>query len=132
MKVVVIMNKSHFSSTEFMCPCGCGRADVQPELIAALEELRAKVGKPIHITSGFRCPFHNADVGGARNSQHILGRAADITVKGMFGRELYEIARTVQAFKGFGQGKNYLHVDIRTTLPAKWMYDDQGNQVTWA
>ena len=57
------------------------------EVIAALIKLCGNVlqpardlyGKPIHVTSGYRSPAVNKAVGGVRNSQHILGEAADIT-----------------------------------------------------
>ena len=42
-----------------------------------LEPARFIVG-PIIITSGFRCEAVNRKVGGVRNSQHLLGQAADI------------------------------------------------------
>ena len=35
--------------------------------------LRERVGAPIIVTSGYRCPVHNANVNGVPNSQHVLG-----------------------------------------------------------
>lgn len=46
--------------------------------VYVLEPLRAAVGHPIIITSGYRCPALNTAVGGVANSQHMLGEAADI------------------------------------------------------
>jgi uncharacterized protein YcbK (DUF882 family) len=43
-----------------------------------LEPLRQHFGKPIKINSGFRCKTLNEAVGGAKNSYHTKGRAADI------------------------------------------------------
>ena len=48
-----------------------------------LEPLRAEVGCPIHITSGYRSPALNARIGGSNRSQHTRGEAADIVVPGM-------------------------------------------------
>lgn len=45
-----------------------------------LDPLRKAYGKPITVTSGYRCPALNKAVGGAKSSQHMLGEAADITV----------------------------------------------------
>ena len=45
-----------------------------------LEPLRQYYGKPIRITSGFRCPELNEAVGGVGNSQHQYGEAADLSV----------------------------------------------------
>lgn len=44
-----------------------------------LELVRALVKSPIVVSSGYRSPLVNQLVGGARNSQHLLGGAADIT-----------------------------------------------------
>ena len=43
-----------------------------------LDPLREAYGKPIIVTSGFRCKLLNDMVGGAKNSQHTTGMAADI------------------------------------------------------
>ena len=48
-----------------------------------LEEVRKVLGKPITINSAYRGPEVNAAVGGTKNSQHMLGCAADIKVPGM-------------------------------------------------
>lgn len=48
-----------------------------------LEEVRKILGKPIMINSAYRGPEVNAKVGGSRNSQHMVGCAADIRVPGM-------------------------------------------------
>ena len=43
-----------------------------------LEPLRACAGKPIVISSGYRGPALNRAVGGASQSQHLRGEAADL------------------------------------------------------
>jgi hypothetical protein len=53
-----------------------------------LEQVRAAVGKPITISSGYRCPVLNTAVGGARDSAHLQGLAADINVSGMAPKDL--------------------------------------------
>ena len=45
-----------------------------------LEPIRVKHGVPIIITSGLRSPELNRKVGGAKNSLHLYGKAADFTV----------------------------------------------------
>jgi hypothetical protein len=44
-----------------------------------LDPIRSLYGKPIYVNSGFRCVTLNKIVGGAKNSQHMEGKAADIT-----------------------------------------------------
>ena len=43
-----------------------------------LDPLRESFGKPIIVTSGYRCKELNKAVGGAAKSQHMSGEAADI------------------------------------------------------
>lgn len=43
-----------------------------------LEPIRVKYGKPVVVSSGFRCPALNRKVGGSSTSQHVSGQAADI------------------------------------------------------
>lgn len=50
--------------------------------LAGLERVRAFLGHPMPITSGYRCPELNAAVGGARDSQHLQAEAVDFTCPG--------------------------------------------------
>lgn len=45
-----------------------------------LEPVRALLGVPIRVTSGYRCPGVNKRVGGSPRSQHLLGEAADLKI----------------------------------------------------
>ena len=57
-----------------------------------LEPLRVAMGRPIKISSGYRCEKLNKEVGGVYNSQHLKGQAADIDIQGdmEFGRKIFE------------------------------------------
>jgi uncharacterized protein YcbK (DUF882 family) len=108
----------HFSRSEFTCSCGCGYDTVDALLLEALEAIRGHFGVPVTITSAARCFNHNRDVGGARNSQHKKGRAADIQVKGISPQEVSDYAVSL----GFSVG-NYLtftHIDSRSGPVAFW------------
>lgn len=58
-----------------------------------LEPLRADLDRPIKITSGYRCEKLNKLIGGAKNSQHIEGKAADIRVEGISTEELFQLIK---------------------------------------
>jgi zinc D-Ala-D-Ala carboxypeptidase len=62
-------------------------------LANGLEKVRALLGNPIHVNSGYRCPALNAKVGGASNSRHMTGLAADIVCP-QFGSPL-DVCRAV-------------------------------------
>ena len=51
-------------------------------LARGLDEVRRHLGHPLEVSSAYRCPELNAAVGGARNSQHVQGLAADFTCSG--------------------------------------------------
>jgi zinc D-Ala-D-Ala carboxypeptidase len=58
-----------------------------------LEKVRAHFGKPITVNSGYRCPKLNRAIGGAKNSQHITGQAADIEIAGVDNQVLFQWIR---------------------------------------
>lgn len=111
----------NFTSQEFVCHCGCGGCDIDPKLIDNLQKLRDLIDKPITIVSGFRCKTHNSACGGARNSQHMLGTAADIQVIDLQPEAVAKAAEKIAAFHGGGIGvyKTWVHVDIRHGM-ARW------------
>ena len=55
-------------------------ANIEALVHEVLDPARCILGLPIRINSGFRCLIHNTAVGGAKNSQHTLGQAADLSV----------------------------------------------------
>lgn len=57
--------------------------------VKLLEPIRVGLNKPIKISSGYRCEKLNKAIGGAKNSQHIEGKAADIRVPGLTTEELF-------------------------------------------
>ncbi len=109
----------HFQAREFACRC-CGMVLVHPELVRKLEGLRNVVGAPVFIASGYRCAKYNKAVGGAENSYHLFGMAADIWVKGISPRQLAEIVGKT-GFDGIGvyQDQGFIHVDVRG-YRARW------------
>jgi hypothetical protein len=118
----------HFPDAELACP-HCGVNGCQQGLVDVLEAFRAAVGKPVQVDSAYRCPAHNAAVGGAKGSEHMQGLAADIRVKGMTAAELEEVARRIPAIRGIGRAdrQQYIHVDVRSTLTlARWCYSASG------
>jgi uncharacterized protein YcbK (DUF882 family) len=117
----------NFTSEEFACNCGCGFDSIHQAIVDNLQKMRYELKVPIRINSGCRCAKHNAEVGGAPNSFHVLGRAADISAPGISLTSLYEAAK-MSGFNGVGLGSNFLHVDNRTDS-LTWHYDANNHPV---
>lgn len=104
----------HFSRHEFACKCGCGFDAINTSLVILLETVREKLGAPVTIASGCRCEKRNRQVGGARFSQHTLGTAADIQVKGVEPDVVAAFLETMlPSSHGIGRYKTFTHIDVR-------------------
>ena len=98
---------------EFHCKCGKCSATVHDESLSfGLQKIRTHYGLPLIITSGYRCPTHNANVGGASQSYHTKGMAADFYVAGVECSEVAAYAESI-GFCGIGLYDGYVHVDTR-------------------
>lgn len=90
---------------------------VQDCLYELLEQIREQFGQPIIVNSGYRSPEHNARVGGAKNSMHVQGLAADIRPEHgpNFQKDLERLKGI--CFKvckgGIGIYPSFVHVDCR-------------------
>lgn len=116
--------KGFFKLAEFACKCGraeCDAVPVKMELLGMMNDLRAQWGKPLVITSGVRCAVHNVAVGGAADSQHMLGCAADIKVDSFLTSEGIKALARKLGFNGIGLGDRFIHLDIGP-LQREWYY----------
>ena len=114
----------NFTTEELACT-HCGENKCQDEMVSLLQKLRDDVGFPIKISSGYRCPTHNANVGGHPNSSHMEGLAIDISCSGEKALKIVEAGIRL-GFVGVGisqrKGK-FVHLDLKKT-PTKrfWSY----------
>lgn len=98
------------------------------ELLEGLQKIRTALGKPIKITSGYRCPQLNKLVGGVSNSSHLKAWAADIQVEGMSAKELY------YWIGGFlkGSGMKFGQLLVEHSKTGSWVHfsirDDAGQR----
>lgn len=122
------MARNYFARSEFQCKCGCGFAVVDYELLEVLNLVRRVFETPLVITSGCRCPDHNAAEGGARKSRHLYGDAADFrpTLNNPKFDELLDeiheyLLKKFPKKYGIARGGNFVHIDVREK-PARWTY----------
>ena len=110
----------YFKKSEFACKCGkyCGGypAEIDMDMVKIADKIRAKIGKPITINSGLRCKTHNANVGGVSNSQHLLGKAADLGCpSGCTPTQMASIAEEIMGDTGgIGIYSWGIHIDTRS------------------
>ena len=145
----------HFQKDEFICPC-CGSIGVgiATSLVELLEKLREEYGSVI-ITSGYRCPNYNAEVGGIPNSAHLKGQAADFIFGSGINNNQNERIKIVEEIKtmpnyhyaycnidgNYPNMGNAIHVDTYLTGQTTgeeyivsadgdglWLLDENGNR----
>ena len=96
------------------------------ELLQNLQVIRDHFQKPITIISGYRSPARNESVGGAKKSQHMEAKAADIKIAGVPTEEIYNRIDKLMAqgkIKTGGLGlyvsSGFVHYDTRG-VKARW------------
>jgi len=72
-----------FTREEFRCKCGgkyCNGFPEEPHeaTVRFADAIRKRLGKPISVNSGLRCPTWNRIQGGVSNSNHMTGGAVDL------------------------------------------------------
>ncbi|PEH74121.1 D-Ala-D-Ala carboxypeptidase family metallohydrolase [Edwardsiella tarda] len=113
------MKAKYFKEHEFACRC-CGVVKVDPELLTVLDDVREHFGVQVFVNSGYRCPKHNAEIGGAAKSKHMLGIAADIIAIGVMPSEVYKYLDEKYPNKyGLGKYNTFTHCDVRPDK-ARW------------
>lgn len=110
----------NFQYKEFDCHGNgcCSTTIIDEKLVAYIQQIRDHFGKPVTITSPYRCEIHNRRVGGATKSYHMQGRAADIVVQGVSSREVAKYAESI-GILGIGLYETpadgyFTHIDTRT------------------
>jgi uncharacterized protein YcbK (DUF882 family) len=116
----------YFTGAELRCKC-CGENKMQPETLKRLDELRDLYGKPIKLSSAYRCESHNNEIGATQT--HATGRAVDILCRGVDALHIIQIALSL-GFTGFGIKQHgddrFVHLDDLSPKdaprPALWSY----------
>ena len=112
---------ANFRVSEFLCHGSgcCTQGKVDEKLVQILQQIRDHFGKPVHITSAYRCAAWNKRVGGVSRSYHLSGQAADIKVEDTAPAEVAKYAESIGVL-GIGlyetdSDGHFVHVDTRTT-----------------
>ena len=127
---------TNFKSTEFDCHGSgcCSSTQVDENLVKYLQKIRDHFGKPVTVSSGYRCATHNKNIGGATNSRHSKGQAADIYISGVTPAEIAKYAESI-GILGIGlyetdKDGHFVHIDTRTTK-AFWYGQSEASRTTF-
>ncbi len=121
----------NFSIDELKCH-HCGAHILVPEFMDLLQAVRTEYGKPMKITSGYRCSAHNAAVSSTGLAgPHTTGQAVDISCSGADAYKLVSLALK-HGFTGIGvsqkgpHDKRFIHLDTlklpNYPRPNVWTY----------
>lgn len=110
----------NFHPREIACR-HCGAILIDPPALDALQAARSVGARtPLTILSGYRCPVHNALVGGAPRSMHLYGKAFDLRTT-VAERYDHRLRALTGRFTGFGYYRTFLHIDMgRTRSWGSW------------
>lgn len=96
---------------------------VDPALLDIVQSIASELGKALVLSSGYRDPVRNRRVGGASKSQHLKGKAVDISAAGLNNADrikMIELASR-RGIKGIGvYPGGSMHLDIGDTGPRAW------------
>ena len=127
---------ANFNSSEFDCHGSgcCSSTLVDDKLVTYLQQIREHFGKPVNISSGYRCATHNKNIGGATNSRHSKGQAADIYISGVTPAEIAKYAESI-GILGIGLYETnsdgfFVHVDTRETK-SFWYGQKEASRTTF-
>jgi len=113
----------HFEPEEFTCR-HCGHVVIDSELVKFLEKMRVELERPVIITSAYRCPRYNEQIGGVPGSAHTRGLAVDIFVVGNEHRYEFLNYLLKHGVKRIGIANDFIHFDFdyEKPHPRIWVY----------
>ena len=107
---------TYFKPEEFKCS-HCGEEFMDMHFIRLLDNLRRKLGFPLKISSGYRCPEYNDEISTTgRDGPHTTGMAADILIN--YGEARLLLDEAIDMFEGIGIKQSgppesrFIHVDL--------------------
>jgi zinc D-Ala-D-Ala carboxypeptidase len=97
---------------------------LKPALLQMVNNAGLRLNAVLIITSGYRSPEHNKQVGGALNSPHLRGLAVDIRCADSVFRLKLIRELLISGFTRIGIAKNFVHVDIcdKPVSECIWLY----------
>lgn len=99
----------------------CGAYHIKQSALDKLQLVREDAGRPLSLTSGYRCAQHPNEVNKSKPGQHNKGVAFDIKVSN--GIERRQIAALgIKHGASVGVANTFVHLDWRDGTPVMWVY----------
>lgn len=115
---------TNFRVREFVCRDKSDLIKIDTALVSLLQQVRDHFDKPVIIVSGYRSQSYNTAIRGAKSSQHLYGKAADIRISGIKPRQIAEFVEGLSpgglGLYEYGGTEGFVHVDTRTKR-ARWL-----------
>lgn len=124
-KIEKEMALKYFKLNEFESPDLPGVNNMCPKFLKKLDKAREIAGIPFFITSAYRSPQHNLDVGGVQDSAHTLipCKAVDIACDNSINRQkIIRALAEVGLTRRLGIAKSFIHTDDSPKTDAIWLY----------
>lgn len=116
----------YFAWSEFDSPDqpGSGRTHMNRAFVEKLDAIRAEVGFPLIVTSGYRTRAHNEKVGGVADSSHTKGLAVDLAAPTESAKHAIARAAIKNGISRIGWGRTFIHLDVdpQKTQGVVWGY----------
>ncbi len=122
-----MLETKNFSEKELSCRC-CGDNRMNILFLEKLQRIRDEYGKPMKLSSAYRCPNHNNNISSSGvDGPHTTGRAVDVLVA---GEDAYHLLKIVMKHNMTGvgiAGKSFIHIDDlpkseKRHRPVIWTY----------
>jgi uncharacterized protein YcbK (DUF882 family) len=128
-----IITWPHFAVAELRCKCGkCGSdgSEMDPGFMAELVTLRQQYGRPMPLSSAYRCRRHPEESRKAEPGEHTTGLAVDVRCRGAEAVQILRLAMNLKFTRfGISQRGNarFIHLGMapiggRLPSPMIWSY----------
>lgn len=108
----IVTSSEHFTESELCCKC-CGANKMKRRMLSHAEDVRKHFGgKPMIVSSAFRCAKHNKEVGGVSNSLHLDGCAMDVYIQGVPSSEIVAYSKACGSPDAYSINSNYAHISV--------------------
>ena len=120
------LSTDNFPVEELRCHCPACQGGYPHQIgldaLEALQRVRDRFGKPMVLTSAYRCRRHPEEARKPQPGRHNQGLAFDVLIP--WGRDRMRLVKIAleEGFRGFGFANTFLHIDFRPEELTSWPY----------